>query len=511
MIRYRIYCGQEPLVRNENTLLLDTQDPTIGAEVSEASLDRAINKAGGLTVKLLRSNPFYSSITLMRTVMEVWDEGSLRWKGRIIKISPNQDGSKTVEVEGNLNYLMDIPDVFTNPPEIAKHYKLGSEVAYKNLSFTETAEGSGLFFHAWTAADDFEWIYTYERGAVIYVQIKKGDDVNTYDLTDYEGHIGNVSIIDDTYVAEKDDPGSSVDFYINNDGMYTSDGDNLLVKIWRRDKMSINQMFRLMFDENAHGVYNDYAWVSSVTVPGIDRRLYAGTCDIVGSMIYDPAPETTCLDTLRAWQEIYGGYIYTSYDSTKDRWLVNYTQNIGRERSDVPVEYGLNITGIEITQTAESVVTDIHGIGEDDETGKTFWLSTAPAMQQTGFTLDTGSGYVTMNSALTKYGHVRKQRYYTIHHGTSNKFQDLYDLVVADLMAQDGVESVRVSAFDARLVDSSAVAVDIGDRCSVNAAPWGINNQLMRLTDMRTDMIQPERGVLQFGAAQKTLTEQIKQ
>lgn len=505
MMRYQIYIGQDlatkPLHSSDN-LLLDTNDPSVGAYVSASTLDLGLNKAGGVTVTLLRQNPFYNSVELMKTVMEVWRDNALYWKGRVIKISPNQDGSKTVDVEGNLNYLMDVPDTFTNNPDIAKHYKLGSEVTSETLAFAETGEGSGIFCHEWASGDGFEWLYTYERGAVFFVMW----DGNKDELKNERGYLGDISIVDST--ADRD-AGASVDFFIDNDGIYTtSDATTHTVKIWRRDRLTIQQMFNQMFGVAG---YNNYAHNGSLP---INRLLYGGVCDVSGNMIYDPGIDTTCLDTLKAWQEIYGGYIYTSYDPsdpTEPKWRVNYTQSKGLDRSDVPVEYGVNITGIDITETAEPVVTSICGVGIDDETERQFYLpsTTTPG---TEFAFDANARYLTLKSSYQKYGYVRQQRYYQISHASETKNTDLYNMVVRDLYAADqNTKSIRVSAFDARLVDKTAGSADVGDRCYVNAAPWGIDNVKMQLTDMHIDMIQPGRGVMQFGDAPKELTQQIKQ
>lgn len=518
-MRYRIYCGTAGsggvLQRNDSTLLLDSAEPETKEKLTAARLNMGINRAGQLTAALLKGHRMYDNLRMLRTVAEVVDGDATIWRGRVLQIEEDRDGKRTVKFEGNLNGLYDVPDTMTNPSAIAKHYKVGSDNGALTLAFTEQTveeEGTGLFYH-YFSNEERELFYLSEFGAVFYVEWDGTlyeltlNEVDEYDGTPVTlhriGFIGNITIIDDSYSKNTNDKGANAPFYIQNGGAYTKDSAATHnVKIYRRDALTVQQMFQLMFTDAT--AYNGYQ------TP--ENYLMRGTCDIVGSEIYDPGIETTCMGTLLHWVDKFGGYMYTTYNSQTERWYINYTQTIGANRDDVPVAYGLNLVDINVTSDGSDVITAICGIGVDDEDETVYTLAGEgiPVSVGEGYTREASTGYVKYTYMWEAFGAKRKQKRYAIPHNTANKYQYLYNLVALDLAAGLNTKAIKLTALDARLLSDAAGRPEIGDNIPPQAPQWGLNGtDRFKINEMEIDFINQGNGAMRLGNEQKTITQLI--
>lgn len=525
-MRYRIFCGEAvdnrgSLPKTADTLMFDSADSETKKLLESARLSMGINKAGVLTVVLLRGHFMYNRISLLRTVVEVLDGDTPIWRGRALKISDDKNGRRQIEFEGNLNGLLDVPDTMTNKPDMAKHYKIGTETSAVSLAFSQigdsdtyehtlapgemegltVSEYGSTFFIVWGASSGGG---TYQAILQHYYAYVINPDTQAAELQEF-GYLGDPTIADESYQKPADDPGANAPFFIDNGKIYTKSTDaNHDIKIYRRDAMTVQAMFNAMFTDDR--AYNGYS--------SRENYLMRGACDIDGSEIYDPEIGTSCMDTLRHWAEKYGGYIYTSYNPLNDgSWCINYTQSIGSNRDNVPVAFGMNIIDIAVTADGSGVVTAVCPIGIDDEDEHKINLAAVPLPfdPSIGFPVEQGTGYVLCDylDMIANHGKHRQIRQYSIRHNSSNQLLDLYNCAVRDMLAEQQFKAISVTALDARLLQNDAGRPNVGDRISIQAEPWGINAERLTLNEMEIDFVNPGNGTMRLGNEQKTLTQMI--
>ena len=104
---YQIFCDGQPLhdVRLDN---IETIHPKLALE---------LNKTGLLTFSLAPTHPMYGSVKKFDSVIEVYQSGEWLFSGRVVNDSSDFDEVKSIEVEGELAYLLDSiqrPTVYQN-------------------------------------------------------------------------------------------------------------------------------------------------------------------------------------------------------------------------------------------------------------------------------------------------------------------------------------------------------------------------------------------------------------
>lgn len=94
---YKIYA--------DNTLIYDStlDDYKIG----KGSISLEITKAGSFTFSMYPDNPFYDKIVKMKTIVKVYRDSKMIFKGRAIRAEDNFYKSRVVTCEGALNFLRD--------------------------------------------------------------------------------------------------------------------------------------------------------------------------------------------------------------------------------------------------------------------------------------------------------------------------------------------------------------------------------------------------------------------
>lgn len=81
--------------------------PEDGYVLHRAVIDAGLNKGGSATFIVPRENPRYSDFVALNTLVEVWRNDSLRWRGRALVPGRDLYGRKTVSCEGELCFFQD--------------------------------------------------------------------------------------------------------------------------------------------------------------------------------------------------------------------------------------------------------------------------------------------------------------------------------------------------------------------------------------------------------------------
>lgn len=96
---YRILVNDKTLY---NPLLLDQ-----GYSITEGKLNLELNKAGSLTVIITPSNPTYNEITSITSIVTVYEDELIIFRGRVLDLSTDFLNRKKIYCEGALAFLLD--------------------------------------------------------------------------------------------------------------------------------------------------------------------------------------------------------------------------------------------------------------------------------------------------------------------------------------------------------------------------------------------------------------------
>ena len=75
--------------------------------LTNPTLTRELNKCGTLKFDIAPNHPYYNSITKLKTNIDIYQNGSWLWSGRVLKDTAKINMVKSVECEGELNFLCD--------------------------------------------------------------------------------------------------------------------------------------------------------------------------------------------------------------------------------------------------------------------------------------------------------------------------------------------------------------------------------------------------------------------
>lgn len=519
-MRYRIYAynGNTP-DRSPGRAVYDSAKPDRRRPVTEARLMEELNKAGRLSLTVLSGHRLYEELLPMKTTLEVWEDSSLLWAGRPVNITEDRARTRSYTCEGVLSWLLDVPDIFSNPASLVKDYHLGGEATGFSVNWTGLTDEKTLE-HEWSSGDGFTPLATAEFGKIFHVVIDGQDyPVKLIRLHEWKGdassrvgYLGKIGLLgNDEYEDDPNNPGANAPFYIDNARMIVQrSGDAATeqhtVKIYRRDPLTVQTMFGTLFTGNAGTGYNAYA--------SANRKLWPGECDVIGSMIYDPEMSARCMDSLRSWQDAFGGYLSADYDA--GLWKVSYTAAPGVLATDVPIKYGLNIVDITTERDCGGLTTAIYGVGVDEETGAKCNLAysaggSPPVTQDSGYPIASGNGYVTRTESETQFGLIRQEKEYTVTGATmAAQQEDLYRQICAELdRSAENVDAAKVTAIDPRLLGVSAGRAKVGNWYKVYAPGFSVDNKNMLLSAKTTDMIQPGRSTMTLGWSRKMMSEYV--
>lgn len=86
----------EPLLQSE------------GYIISDPLVTKATNKAGSFTFKIPPTNPLYSELKKLKSIISVYKDGNIFWKGRVLDERKDFNKIKEVTCEGELAFLNDV-------------------------------------------------------------------------------------------------------------------------------------------------------------------------------------------------------------------------------------------------------------------------------------------------------------------------------------------------------------------------------------------------------------------
>lgn len=119
MATFKIEASNVVMVNNTPTTVTETIHDTSSGDrdfrAVSASLSTEVNKSGTLTFTITPNNAAYSDISKLKTVIRVYMDNQLLWKGRPLDTSKDFLNRATIKCEGWLSVLMDSivePDIF---------------------------------------------------------------------------------------------------------------------------------------------------------------------------------------------------------------------------------------------------------------------------------------------------------------------------------------------------------------------------------------------------------------
>lgn len=98
MVDYRIYADGE--------LIYSSLNPEFGAVLSP-QLKLEVNKSGSLSFTMLPNHPSYDNINVMKTLILVYQDEDILFRGRVIEATPDFYKQKSITCEGDLSFLLD--------------------------------------------------------------------------------------------------------------------------------------------------------------------------------------------------------------------------------------------------------------------------------------------------------------------------------------------------------------------------------------------------------------------
>lgn len=101
----------------DDTLIYDSryQDYVI----TKGQVSKEVNKSGSFVFTIYQDNPYYDRLEKLKTIITVYRDGSLLFRGRILDDNDGFFGDKTFTCEGELSFLLDSiqrPYAFTGSP-----------------------------------------------------------------------------------------------------------------------------------------------------------------------------------------------------------------------------------------------------------------------------------------------------------------------------------------------------------------------------------------------------------
>jgi phage minor structural protein len=88
--------------------------------IGKGQISLEVNKSGSFVFSLYRDHPYYDRMTKLKTIITVYRDGTLIFRGRVIKSVEGFYGDKTFTCEGELSFLLDSIQraySFTGSPE----------------------------------------------------------------------------------------------------------------------------------------------------------------------------------------------------------------------------------------------------------------------------------------------------------------------------------------------------------------------------------------------------------
>ena len=92
-----------------------------GYDLLALSYTAGLNKSGTATITMPPGHPAYNSYKAHKTVVEIYDEGTLVFRGRPINLNDNFLNQRTIVCEGERGFLQDAvmrPYLYQDAPDV---------------------------------------------------------------------------------------------------------------------------------------------------------------------------------------------------------------------------------------------------------------------------------------------------------------------------------------------------------------------------------------------------------
>lgn len=143
MIDYRIVCQNG--IAGNGYVQLNLLDKNTRNSVQSAVLTREIDSrmfVGKLTVSLLPDHPGYETVKLMTSTIFAYENNNEVFRGRAVSITINRQKIKKIVCEGDLKFLVDVPDIFSKVHPGDTTWFIGDEKANWNFTLAQAAYSS---------------------------------------------------------------------------------------------------------------------------------------------------------------------------------------------------------------------------------------------------------------------------------------------------------------------------------------------------------------------------------
>ena len=287
----------EPLLQSEGYIIISP------------SVTKAKNKAGSFTFKIPPTNPLYDQLKKLKSIISVYKDGDIFWKGRVLDERKDFNKIKEVTCEGELAFLNDIIvapyDYSEKGMTINEFFQYVMELYAKNCSEYRKIQ-PGYVYNVDSDTRIYPVSTTYENvlstlssklidvvGGVLVFRYQNGES-----YLDYYGHISDVirqkiefgknlinleEYVDATDVytyliplGKQDDEGNYLDITSVNSGLkyiYSKTGENLYGKITKSIEYSDIEDATLL-KQKAEAVLADaIKEATTITIKAVDLRV----------------------------------------------------------------------------------------------------------------------------------------------------------------------------------------------------------------------------------------------
>lgn len=296
----------EPLLQSE------------GYIISSPSVTKGTNKAGSFTFKIPPTNPLYGDLKKLKSIISIYKDGDIFWRGRILDERKDFNKIKEVTCEGELAFLNDVIiapyDYSESGMTINEFFQYIMELYANNCSDYRKIEPGYVYnvdsdTRIYPTSDSYENVLSTLStqivdtvGGVFVLRYQNG-----VSYLDYYGHINNVisqkiefgknlinleEYVDaaDVYtylipLGKQDDDGNYLDITSVNDGVnyiYSETGVNLYGKITKTVQYSEVEDATTLKQEAQATLADAIKEATTITISAVDLRMLGVDTDVIG-------------------------------------------------------------------------------------------------------------------------------------------------------------------------------------------------------------------------------------
>lgn len=489
---YYVYMDSKKSSGTPDHLLWCNNIPSSSGQlIIDPTLTMEINRAGSFEFKILPTNNAYNDFVNLRTMIFICDDDSEIWRGRVLDQTDDIYKIRTVTCEGELAFLNDLQatehdakdetiDAFLN--EVFSAYS-GSCSSYRMIK-KGTLHGfnGSTKFHI-DKQDDYHNLSDSILSEMVgklggYVKIRRGttnSNIPTIDNVGYLDYYSDGSVRSNQTIVF----GQNLIDYANK-----IDGSDVFTAITPvgntvKNLFPINNRKggRWNQDGTIHGLNNWTSSGSSIDVSGITKiTIYQPKINVSGNVLVIDLWKT---DSPEKGQYL-TGYIF---DDSRTERAVSYA-SIPSGAKSMTISFHNGLVG-------KLCVSEGNAVGRWDGT-KRLKLTDAKGVD---------IPYITNDSAVAKRGLIVKVVSYDIDNESELRkaAENALNQSVSD------VQSLDISAIDARALGLNVNKIDIGDMVRVISDPHGLD-AYFQCTKIELQLDSPEENTYSFGYTNKKLS-----